>query len=132
MAAQIGRNFLLKIGTGTGTTTVASLKSTSFSVNGAAVDVTTKDSNGFRDLLGSAGESSISLSAAGVMAGGTQDSFFINNVLAKSIGTYTLAFGTGNSIVGAFQTTKYDAAGEYNGAQTYSISLESSGSMTVV
>lgn len=131
MAAQTGRSFLLKAGTGTAAVTVASLRTNSFTVNGETVDVTNKDSAGYRELLGTAGVASMSISGAGLLAGGTFDSMFIGRVAAKSIDAYTLAGVGTNTITGLFQVTSYQAAGEYNGAQTYDVSLESSGSFTV-
>ncbi|CAB4176561.1 COG5437 Predicted secreted protein [uncultured Caudovirales phage] len=130
MAAQLGRSLLLKAGTGTGAVTIASLRSNAFTVNGETVDVTNKDSAGYRELLGSAGVVSASLSASGLLAGGTFDSMLLGRVTTRSLDLYTVTFGT-NTIAGTFQTTSYKAAGEYNGAQTYDLSLESSGSLTV-
>ena len=131
MAAQPGRSLLLKAGTGTGALTIASLRTTSFTVNGETVDVTNKDSAGYRELLGTAGIVSASISGAGVLAGGTFDVMLINRSTARSLDLYTVTFGTGNSIAGSFQVTSYQSAGEYNGAQTYDVALESSGSFTV-
>lgn len=130
MAAQPGRSFLLKVGTGTAATTVASLRPTSFSVNGETVDVTSKDSAGYRELLGSAGVASASISAGGLLAGGTYDAMFINRTVARSIDAYTVTLGT-NTLSGLFQVTAYSANGDYNGAQAFDVSLESSGSLTV-
>lgn len=129
MAAVVGRNMLLKIGTGTAATTVAGLRPTSFTVNGETVDVTSKDSGGYRELLGSAGVVSVSMTANGIMAGGTQDLAFINRIVARSLDLYTMTFGT-NTLAGSFQVTSYSATGDYNNAQTFDLGLESSGSLT--
>ena len=130
MAAITGRSFLLKVGTGTGAVTVASLRTNSFTVNGETVDVTNKDSAGYRELLGTGSPVSMSLSGAGILAGGTFDSMFIGRVAARSLDAYTITVGT-NTITGLYQCTSYQASGEYNGAQTYDVGLESSGSFTV-
>lgn len=132
MAASTGRAFLLKTGPGGTGATIAGLRSTSFNVNGEAVDVTTKDSpNNLRELLAGAGVSSLSVSGAGVMQSGTQDTYFINAVKDRLLATYSLVFGTGYVISGAFQVTSFEAAGEHNGEQTYTASLESSGTWAV-
>lgn len=130
MAAQTGRSMLLKVGTGTGATTVASLRTNGMTINGETVDVTNKDSAGYRELLGTAGVVSMSMSASGLLAGGTYDAMFINRVAAKSLDSYTFNLGT-NTITGSFQAASYSANGEYNGAQAFDVSLESSGSLTV-
>ncbi len=54
MAIENGSAFLLKIGDGAtppAYRTVAGLRTTQLSVNGEAVNVTTKDSGGWRELL---------------------------------------------------------------------------------
>ena len=54
MAIENGSDFLLKVGDGEAPPTyrtVAGLRTTQLSVNGEAVNVTTKDSGGWRELL---------------------------------------------------------------------------------
>ena len=66
MAIENGSAFLLKIGDGEvppAYRTVAGLRTTQMSVNGEAVNVTTKDSGGWRALLSGAGVRSVSVSA---------------------------------------------------------------------
>ena len=55
MAAQKGSAMLLKVDISGTATTVAGLRSTSISMNDEAVDVTTKDSSGLRQLLAGGG-----------------------------------------------------------------------------
>ncbi|HZV11039.1 MAG TPA: phage tail tube protein, partial [Novosphingobium sp.] len=72
MTAQSGAAFLLKITDGASPPnyqTVAGLRTTQLSIAGQAVVITTKDSNGWRDLLNNGGARSISVSAAGVFMG---------------------------------------------------------------
>lgn len=72
MAIENGSDFLLKIGDGEAPPTyrtVAGLRTTQMSVNGEAVNVTTKDSGGWRELLSGAGGRSVSVSAAGIFTG---------------------------------------------------------------
>lgn len=57
MAAEKGSAFLLKVGDGAGTpafATVAGMRTTQMSVNGEAVNITSKDSGGWRELLSGA------------------------------------------------------------------------------
>ena len=72
MAIENGSAFLLKIGDGAApptSRTGAGLRTTQLSVNGEAVNVTTKDSGGWRELLSGAGVRSVSVSAAGIFTG---------------------------------------------------------------
>jgi TP901-1 family phage major tail protein len=58
MAVEKGSAFLLKIGNGQSPlaySTLAGLRTTQISVNGEAVNITSKDSGGWRDLLPGAG-----------------------------------------------------------------------------
>lgn len=130
MTAKAGKDFLLKDGTGTGAVTVAAMRTTSFSIEGEAVDVTTKDSAGFRELLSGAGVTSMTVQAAGVLKAGTGLDTLLTRVRDKSVDLYTLNFGGADKIEGSFQITSFEASGEYNGEQTYSATLESSGSFT--
>src|SRR3546814_3221731 len=72
MAIENGSDFLLKIGAGESPPTyrtVAGLHTTQMSVNGEAVNVTTKESGGWRELLSGAAVRSVSVSAAGIFTG---------------------------------------------------------------
>lgn len=131
MAISKGRNLLLKAGTGTSAELVAAMRSTKFSINGELVDATTKDSGGMRVLLGDAGISKVTISANGLLSGNAQSVDFINKTLNRSLNSYRLEFDNGDIVEGSFQITAFEASGDYNGEQTYSMTLESSGSMIV-
>jgi len=134
MAAEKGLSFLIKHGDGAGTevfTTVAAMRSTSLTINSETVDITNKDSSGMRELLAGAGVRSMSLSGSGVFTKSTEQVLIQNEVLAGSITNYEIVFEPGDKFAGAFQVTSLEYAGEYNGERTYSISLESSGAITV-
>jgi hypothetical protein len=68
MSAEKGSAFLLKVGDGGAPpvyATVAGMRTTQMSVNGEAVNVTSKDSGGWRELLSGAGVRSISVAGSG-------------------------------------------------------------------
>jgi len=136
MAAQKGKEVLIKIDNGSGTqTTIGGLRSSSITLNDESVDITNKDSSGYRSLLAGGGVNSISISGSGVFtdsttevlmrttfAGQTGGSAVFKNfqVIVPDLGTFT----------GSFQITSLEYAGEYNGEATYSVSLESAGAIT--
>jgi TP901-1 family phage major tail protein len=130
MGAEKGSAFLLKVGDG-GTpvayATVAGLRTTQLSVNGEAVNVTTKDSAGWRELLSGAGVRSVSVSGAGIFTGSAAEVRVRNNALAGIIDDYELSFESGERMRGRFLVTRLDYAGDYNGERSYTMSLESSG-----
>lgn len=72
MSVEKGSAFLLKIGNGDTPltyTTIAGLRTTQLSVSGEAVNITNKDSGGWRELLSGAGVRAVSVSAAGRVLG---------------------------------------------------------------
>ena len=130
MAAEKGNAFLLKISDGAvppGFVTVAGLRTTQLSMNGEAVVVTTKDSGGWRALLSGAGVRSVSVSAAGVFTGSAAEARVKANALSGAFDDYWLSFESGEAMTGKFLVTRLDYAGDFNGEQNYTLSLESSG-----
>jgi|TARA_R100000458_G_scaffold55303_1_gene59131 TP901-1 family phage major tail protein len=138
MAAGKGSSFLLKDNS-TGTpATIGGLRSTSMTINGEAVDITTKDSNAFissgndkaRDLLQGGGVRSMTISASGVFTDSSTENILRGFAFDGAIQNYDLVFSDGSKIAGAFLVTSYERAGEFNGEETYSVTLESSNTIT--
>jgi TP901-1 family phage major tail protein len=133
MAAEKGSAFLLKIGNGANPltyATVAGMRTTQLSVNGEAVNVTSKDSGGWRELLSGAGTRSVSVSASGIFTGSAAEGRIKSNALAGVIDDYELSFESGERMRGRFLVTRLDYSGDYNGERNYALSLESSGAVT--
>ena len=138
MAAGKGSSFLLKDNS-TGTpATIGGLRSTSMTINGEMVDITTKDSNAFitsgndkaRDLLQGGGVRSMTISASGVFTDSSTENILRGFAFDGAIQNYDLVFSDGSKISGAFLITSYERAGEFNGEETYSVTLESSNTIT--
>ena len=102
------------------------------------VDITTKDSDSLvsggstkaRELLAGGGVSNMSISASGVFTDATLENEVRARAQKGTIDAYKLVFGDGDNIAGNFQLTSYERAGEFNGEETYSLTLESSGQVT--
>lgn len=138
MAAGKGSSFLLKENS-TGTpATVGGLRSTSMTINGEMVDITDKDAGAFissgndkaRVLLQGGGVRSMSLSASGVFTDSSTENLVRGFAFDGAIQNYDLVFSDGSKIAGAFLITSYERAGEFNGEETYSLTLESSNTIT--
>jgi TP901-1 family phage major tail protein len=138
MPAGKGSSFLLKDNS-TGTpATIGGLRSTSMTINGEAVDITSKDSNAFissgndkaRDLLQGGGVRSMTISASGVFTDSSTENILRGFAFDGAIQNYDLIFSDGSKISGAFLITSYERAGEFNGEETYSVTLESSNTIT--
>ena len=130
MTAEKGSAFLLKVGNGAAPpayATVAGMRTTQMSVNGEAVNVTSKDSGGWRELLSGAGVRSVSVAASGIFTGSAAESRLKGNAVAGLLDDYELSFESGERMRGRFLVTRLDYAGDYNGERTYSLNLESSG-----
>lgn len=135
MPAEKGSAFLLKVGNGGEPpvfATVAGMRTTQMSVNGEAVNVTSKDSGGWRELLSGAGVRSVSVSASGIFTGSTAEGRVKTNALAGTLDDYELSFESGERMRGRFLVTRLDYAGDYNGERNYALSLESSGPVAAV
>lgn len=130
MVAESGRGFLVKIGDGGSPETfaiVAGMRSTSLTLNSAGVDVTNKDSQGWRELLSGAGLRRMSVSGSGVFTDSAAESSLRAKALSGEIANYELIFENGDLFSGAFQVTTLDYSGDHNGERTYTLALESSG-----
>jgi TP901-1 family phage major tail protein len=130
MSAEKGSAFLLKVGDGGDPpdfTTVAGMRTTQLSINGEAVNVTTKDSGGWRDLLSGAGVRSVSVAGSGIFTGSAAEARLKNNALAGLIDDYALSFESGETMRGRFLISRLDYAGDHGGERSYALNLESSG-----
>lgn len=135
MAAEKGSAFLLKVGDGAPTptyATVAGLRTTQLSIDGEAVAITNKGSGGWRELLSGAGVRSVSVAGAGVFTGSTAETRIKTNALSGALDDYELSFEGGERLRGRFLVTRLDYAGDFNGERSYTLSLESSGTVANV
>lgn len=124
MAAEKGSAFLLKVGDGAAPpayATVAGMRTTQMSVNGEAVNVTSKDSGGWRELLSGAGVRSVSVSASGIFTGSAAEGRVRANALSGLIDDYELSFESGERLRGRFLVARLDYSGDYNGERTYAL-----------
>lgn len=130
MAAQKGRNFFLKQGTATGGTTLAGMRTTGLTINNEQVDITNKDSGGWRTLLEGAGTQSLDITVEGVFTNAAVEHTVRSYALANSINAFGLLFGDGDYIDGSWAISNYQRAGTFNAEETYSFTLLSSGQPT--
>ncbi|WP_020471463.1 phage tail tube protein [Zavarzinella formosa] len=131
MTAQKGNSLLLKAGAvAASPVTVAGLRNTSLKLSNSMVDVTNKDSAGYRTLLQGAGEQSVTISADGTADSAAAFSTLQNNAFNNTISTYCLFFDNGDTLECSFQITSFEVSGTYNKEQLFTCTLESSGQWT--
>lgn len=128
-----GRAMLLKVdmaGTSpTGYTTVAGMQATQLKINGNQVDITSKSSNGWQELLSDAGVRKIDITASGeydATAGGAQV-FLEKAALANTFIDAEITFSNGVAYTGTWAISDYTADGPHDKAQTFSATLTSHG-----
>jgi TP901-1 family phage major tail protein len=131
MAAQKGKDLLVKIADGAGFTTVAGLRTHRLSFNAETIDVTNAESvNQWRELLDGAGVKRASVSGRGLFKDASSDTLMQQTFFNGSVLNYQIVIPSFGTVQGAFQITSLDFAGEYNGEVTYDLSLESAGALT--
>ena len=127
MAATLGRLMLIKVGTAATGTLLGGLKTTSFKMNNQPLDISTKDTLGWRELLEDGSLKSVSIGGSGIFKDSTSDETIRSYVFNGSLNTFTLVFPNGDTIEGTFLVTNYERTGGYEGPEEYTLSLESSG-----
>ncbi|WP_339862364.1 phage major tail protein, TP901-1 family [Paremcibacter congregatus] len=133
MTAQKGRLFILKLGDGLTVetfATVAGMRASSLTINNEMVDVTTKDDVGWRKLLDGVSFKSFSISGSGLIQSSANRQAVTGKALSGSIDNYEIYFEDGDKFAGAFQCTSAEITGNHDGAEEYTLSLESSGAVT--
>jgi TP901-1 family phage major tail protein len=130
MAAQQGKELLLKIHDGSDYQLIGGFQSNDFTISGEAIDITTKEHSGFREYLDGAGVRNLRVSGRGVFM--NDDAFRLTHTHAMA-GTHAdcqvIVPGFG-AYTGSFAIASLQMTGEQAGAVTYDISLESAGTIT--
>ena len=134
MAKYKGRELRIKVRTSTGPdvfAVVGGIRTESMTINSETVDVTDKDGNGWRELLEGAGITSMSLKGSGVVS---NDTVFTDHIMAAVMANTHVVLkiesGLGDVWQGTFAVPSAERAGEYNKEETFSITLESAGTIT--
>ncbi|WGD30395.1 phage major tail protein, TP901-1 family [Ancylobacter sp. WKF20] len=128
MAAQKGKDLLLKLSDGSALVTVAGLRSRQIAFNTEPVDITHAESAGrWRELLAGAGVKRASIAGSGLFKDAASDalirqSFFDGDVRQGQV--VVPDFGT---LTGPFQITSLEIAAEHDREVTFDITLESAG-----
>jgi TP901-1 family phage major tail protein len=134
MAAQRGKDLLLKADDGTGSfITIAGLRTRALSLNAELVDTTHAESAGrWRELLDGAGVKRASLTGAGIFRDGASDALARQVFFDGLIRTWQVILPDFGTITGAFQITKLEYRGEHSGEMTFEMTLESAGALGFV
>ena len=133
MAAQKGNNFTLQIGNGATPevfTTVAGATSNSFEVSNDVIDITTKDTSRFREIMDQGGMTSFSTAIQGIWKGDAGAQALKAGVFNSQVKNCKLLFEDGTTISGPFHFTNFSFTGEHHGAVQFSATLNNAGTLS--
>ena len=134
MAKYLGNAMLLKVESAPASGTYGTIGGSSshtMSLNNEQIDISSKDSNRWKELL-AAGDRSIAISMEGFIS--DEANFEIFRIAARDdvIINYTLEYGNADTIVGAFHIDSLEVSGARNEGQSFSASLTNSGEPTTL
>jgi len=134
MAAQPGRDMLLKIGDGASPqafAAVAGLRARAISLNARAIDATHGESPGrWRELLDGAGVRSAAVSGAGVFVDSAADEMVRAVFFAQTRRDWRLIIPGFGTLEGPFLVTALEYSGRHDGEAAYALSLASAGEVS--
>jgi TP901-1 family phage major tail protein len=134
VTAQKGRLFLLKIATSASPSnfvTAAGVRATDITINGNPVDITNKDSDGWRELLPDSGVKQVDITFSGVMNDSDQLKAVQDAALAGgAILPMELTSGSGDYFTGEFSVATFKRSGQHSGEETFEATINSHGAVT--
>lgn len=131
MAAQKGKDLLIKIHDGTAYVTVAGLRARQIAFNTEPVDVTNAESAGrWRELLAGAGVKKASVSGSGVFRDAASDALMRQSFFDGTLSNAQVLIPDFGTVTGPFQITSLEIAGEHDREVTFDLALESAGALT--
>ncbi|MFN3349648.1 phage major tail protein, TP901-1 family [Pseudorhodoplanes sp.] len=131
MAAQKGKDLLIKIHDGSGYVTVAGLRTRRLAFNAQIVDITHAESAGrWRELLDGAGIKRAGLSGRGLFRDAASDTLMRQAFFDGAVKDCQVVIPDFGTVQGPFQIASLEFAGEHDGEVTYDMALESAGALT--
>jgi TP901-1 family phage major tail protein len=128
MAAQRGKDLLIRISTASGFLAVAGLRARQIAFNAETVDVTNADSAGrWRELLAGAGVRRAALSGSGVFRDEASDARLRQVFFDGTLETYQIVVPGFGTLEGVFQITSLEYRGDHAGEVTFDMALDSAG-----
>lgn len=131
MAAQPGKDMLLKIYNSGTFETVAGLRTQTLGFNAETVDITDASSvDRWRELLTGAGVRSATVRGQGIFRDATSDAVTRQTFFDGGIVEWEMIIPDFGTISGPFQITALEYGAEYRGEVTFDINLASAGPLT--
>jgi TP901-1 family phage major tail protein len=131
MAAQKGKDLLVKIHDGSSFVTVAGLRTRRLAFNAETVDITHAESTDrWRELLEGAGVKRASIAGRGLFKDASTDALMRQVFFDGTLKNYQIVIPDFGTVEGSFQIVSLEFAGEHNGEVTYELALESAGALS--
>jgi predicted secreted protein len=108
-------------------TPIPGVREKGISLNGEPIDVSSDESNGWRELLDVSGEDQVDVSLSGVTKSPNLKVDWFAGARTKAV---TITYPDGAVISGNFYMANYSDTGPYNDATTFETELQSSGAVT--
>ena len=131
MAAQKGKDLLIKMHDGSAFVTVAGLRSRRIAFNAETVDITHAESAGqWRELLAGAGAKTARITGAGIFKDAASDATVRAYVFNGTIRDWQVVIPDFGTVEGPFQISSFELSGRHDGEVAFELALESAGELT--
>ena len=134
MPAGTGRNLVIYRGQGDGPPEtflkVGAFRTNGATINGELVDITDKDSDGWREGLDGGGIRNMSFTGSGAFKDGSEEEGLRARAFDQASANYQMRTTGGHIFEGPFQIVTYERTGEVNGAEEFSLTMESLNTIT--
>ena len=129
--AYKGRSAALSISSNGGSTftTIGGVRTNNMTLNNNPVDVSNVDSNGFQQMLADGGMQSLSISCDGIVLDNTAFETMQTQADDRTLVWYKITWGAGAIFTCQMAVVTLQIGAPYDNAQTFSASLESSGTL---
>src|ERR1700754_3924007 len=130
MAAQKGKDLLVKIYDGVSFTTVAGMRTRRLAFNAETVDITHAESAGRRRaFVEGAGVKRAGVAGRGLFKDAASDALVRQTFFDGAVKSYQIVIPDFGTVEGPFQIASLEFAGEHDGEVTFDLSLESAGAL---
>lgn len=133
MPSQKGRDLLLKIGDGGAPetfSTIGAARAAEVVLNNQPADATTMESGGIQSFAADAGVQTLEITLEGLFKDAAAEETLRAAAFNRLQRNYQMFFPNGDILAGAFVVRDYQRAGQYDGIETFSVTLARSGGST--
>ena len=129
MAAGAGKDVLLKVDTAAGSpqnyVTISGQRVTNWVINGQTVDTTSKDDNGWQQVLSGGGVRRLEVDVQGIFKDAVEEETIRAAAFANTVIWFMFALPNGDTLEFQAKPENYSRGGEYDDAETYGFTLRS-------